>query len=166
MIALSFPDIRMTTARLFTGEDFDSFLVSELSLSTLCTFQVDGHIAKDYYSAEELEAMPDQTFVAWKYLRPFLYQLIRGKRMPEQFRIVFRLAGYNVEKFLKQTGLPYRPEDVGGLFLNLRYAAGTLTAYTGTSLNVFDLSKNLDAEWERMVKSFFRQKQIPFVEEK
>lgn len=166
MIALRFPDLRLTTGRLFAGEDFDAFLVSELSLSTLCTFQIDGHMCEDYFNSDELDAMSDQKFVSWKQLRPLMYQLIKGNRLPGQFKIVFRLAGYNVEKFLKQTGLPYSPSEVGGLFLNLRYAGQTLTCYTGTALNVFDLSKNLDQEWDRMVQNFFRQKQIPFEEEK
>ena len=166
MIALRFPDIRLTTSRLFAAEDFDAFLVSELSLSTLCTFQVDGHIPEDYFSAEELESLPDAKLIAWKQLRPLIFQLVKGNRLPGQFKIVFRLAGYNVEKFLKQTGLSYRPEEVGGLFLNLRYMNQALSCCTGTSLNVFDLSKNLDHEWDRMVKEFFRQKGIPFEEER
>lgn len=166
MIALRFPDIRRTTAKLFTAEDFDTFLVSELSLSTLCSFQIDGHIPADYFSGEELEALPDKDLISWKQLRPLVFQLIRGNRLPGQFRIVFRLAGYNVEKFLRQTGLPYSPADVGGLFLNLRYSGQSLTCCTGTSLNVFDLSRNLDHEWDRMVKSFLKQRQIPFEEER
>ena len=166
MIALHFPDIRLTTGKLFAAEDFDTFLVSELSLSTLCTFQIDGHIPEGYYSSEELEALPDQTHVSWKQLRPLVFQLIKGNRLPGQFRIVFRLADYNVEKFLKQTGLPYAPSDIGGLFLNLRYSSQGLTGYTGTSLHVFDLSKNVDHEWDRMVKSFLKQRQIPFTEDK
>lgn len=165
MIALHFPDIRLTTNKLFAAEDFDAFLVSELSLSTFCSFQIDGHIPEDYFSSEELEELPDQKLIAWKQLRPLVFQLVRGNRLPGQFKIVFRLAGYNVEKFLKQTGLPYRAEDVGGLFLNLRYTNQTLSCYTGTSLNVFDLSKNLDHEWERMVRGFFKQRGIPFEEE-
>lgn len=166
MTALHFPDIRLTTNKLFAAEDFDAFLVSELSLSTLCTFQVDGHIPVDYFSAEELEGLPDPKLIAWKQLRPLVFQLVKGNRLPGQFKIVFRLAGYNVEKFLKQTGLSYRPEDIGGLFLNLRYMNQALSCYTGTSLNVFDLSKSLDHEWDRMVKGFFRQKGIPFEEER
>ena len=46
--------------------------------------------------------------------------------------------------------------------MNLRYADKRLSCYTGTSLNVFDLSKNLDREWDRMVQSFLHQRQIPF----
>jgi hypothetical protein len=166
MISLHFPDLRLTANRLFTGEDFDAFLVSEMSLSTLCTFQIDGHIPADYYTQEEQEALPDAKLTAWKQLRPLVCQLIRGRRLPAQFKIVFRLAGYNVEKFLRQTGLPYSPGDIGGLFLNLRYSGQSLTCSTGTSLNVFDLSKNLDLEWDRMIRSFFRQKQIPFEEDR
>ncbi|MBR6528279.1 MAG: hypothetical protein IKT45_10125 [Lachnospiraceae bacterium] len=166
MIALKLPDIRTTTAKLFAGEDFDAFLVSEVSLSTFCSFQIDGRIPADYYSAEEQESLTDKHNIAWKQLRPLMYQLIKGNRLPGQFKIVFRLAGHNVEKFLKQTGLSYTPEQIGGLFLNLRYHNGQLSAYTGTSLAVFDLSKQLDQEWDRMVKGFLKQKQIPFEEEK
>lgn len=166
MISLRFPDIRLTTSRLFTGEDFDAFLVSELSLSTLCTFRIDGHIPENYFDKEEREALPDPDLISWRQLRPLVYQLIRGRRLPGQFKIVFRLAGHNVEKFLSQTGLSYRPEDIGGLFLNLHYSTQTLSCSTGTSLNVFDLSKNLDHEWDRMVQSFFRQRQIPFEQDR
>ncbi len=165
MIALHFPDIRLTTAKLFVQEDFDSFLVSELSLTTLCTFQIDGRIAADYFSTDEFAALSDHEFVSWKLLRPFVYQLIRGNRLPGQFRIVFRLAGYNVEKFLKQTGLPYTASDIGGLFMNLRYTDKRLSCYTGTSLNIFDLSKNLDREWDQMVQNFLHQRKIPFEKE-
>lgn len=165
MIALHLPDLRLTTSKLFVNEDFDSFLVSEVSLSTMCAFQIDGHIPEDYYSSEEKESLPDTRWISWKKLRPLVYQLIRGSRLPGQFKIVFRLTDYNVEKFLKQTGLPYRPEQVGGLFLNIRYSAQKLHAYTGTSLNVFSLTKDLDHEWDRMVKSFLKSRQIPFEEE-
>ena len=89
MIALSFPDIRLTTAKLFVQDDFDSFLVSEISLTTLCTFQIDGRIAADYFNSDEFAALPDQDLVSWKLLRPFLYQVILVNRLPGQFRIVF-----------------------------------------------------------------------------
>ena len=166
MIALRLPDIRTTTGKLFAAEDFDTFLVSEVSLSTFCSFQIDGRIPADYYSTEEQESLPDKNNISWKQLRPLMYRLIKGKRLPGQFKIVFRLASHNVESFLKQTGLSYTPADIGGLFLNIRYQNGILSAYTGTSLNVFDLSKQVDHEWDRMVKGFFKQRQIPYEEEK
>lgn len=165
MIALRLPDLRLTASKLFANEDFDSFLVSEISLSTMCAFQIDGHIPEDYYSSEEKETLTDPKWISWKQLRPLVYQLIRGSRLPGQFKIVFRLAGYNVEKFLKQTGLPYQPDQIGGLFLNIRYNNQRLNAYTGTSLNAFSLTKDLDPEWDRMVKSFLKSRQIPFEEE-
>lgn len=165
MLALSLPDIKSATSKLFANEDFDGFLVSEISLSTMCTFQIDGHIPADYYSSEEKESLPDTHLISWKQVRPLVYQLIKGNRLPGQFKIVFRLTGYNTEKFLHQTCLPYSPDDIDGLFLNLRYANGKLTAYTGTSLRVFSLSKDLDHEWDRMVKNFLKSRQIPFLEE-
>ena len=166
MIALRLPDIRTTTNKLFAAEDFDAFLVSEVSLSTFCSFQIDGRIPADYYNDEEQQSLIDKQTIAWKQLRPLMYQLIKGNRLPGQFKIVFRLNGHNVDKFIKQTGLPYSAADIGGLFLNIRYSGQQLSAYTGTSLNIFDLSKQLDHEWDRMVKGFFKQRQIPFEEEK
>lgn len=74
MIALNLPDLRLTTSKLFANEDFDAFLVSELALSTMCTFQIDGRIPEDYYSSEEKEALTDPRWVSWKQLRPLVYQ--------------------------------------------------------------------------------------------
>ncbi len=164
MTAVTLPDISMTTHKLFLEDDFDPFLVSEMSLSTFCTFQTDGRISTDYFSEDELSALPDRRFISWKQLRPCACQLIRGSRLPGQFRIVFRLSDRHTENFLRRSGLACQAADVGGLYLNIRYASRTLSCSTGTALNTFDLSRELDHMWDRTVLNFLRQHKIPFEE--
>ena len=58
--------------------------------------------------------------------------------------------------------LPIRPEQVKGLYLNIRYEEGKLNCVTGTSINFFTLDKSLDMEWDEAVKLFFKEKKIPY----
>lgn len=165
MQALQIPDVKEFMGKLLTTELFDTFLISEASITTFTTFEIDGSYHADYFNSEERD--PSGTlpsYPSWKQLRPLFYSLIKGKNTPLNFRIVFRLADYNVEKLLIQSGLSLRLSDVAGLFLNLHYDGKTVTFTTGTSLRIFTLDKALDHAWDDMIQRFFRQKQIPFVD--
>ena len=41
---------------LLVSEKFDAFLVEDASVTTFNTFEIDGHIVKDFYTSEEIEA--------------------------------------------------------------------------------------------------------------
>ena len=85
---------------------------------------------------------------------------MKGKNTPLSFQIVFRLAPYNVESLLRQSGLSYRPEDVDGLFLTLRYDGTQLSCISGSSLRIFTLDHSLDHAWDAMLEKFFHKKEI------
>ena len=89
MTALQIEEQKAFTENLFIGELFDRFLVREASFVTYNSFLIDGRVRQGYYSEEELELQKIEEFSAWKVLKPFCYSLIRGKRLPESFRIVF-----------------------------------------------------------------------------
>ena len=61
--------------------------------------------------------------------------------------------------------LGLRPEQVQGLYLNIRYEAGMLRCVTGTALNFFTMDKSLETEWDGYVRRFFREHGIPCREE-
>lgn len=162
MIALTLSDKKTATTALFAKEVFDYFLVKEISITTNHTYTIDGHIQKDYYTEEELESLRDQTYADWHSLRPFCFNLIKGKKLPARFTIVMQLSESNVIKFLKQSGLDYDATAVKGLYLHIHYDNQVLKAVTGTSLNIFTLDKSLDHAWDDMVKQIFRHHEIPF----
>lgn len=156
MIALTLPELKHATGCIFTKETFDYFLVKEITIRTSNTFHVDGKLHPDYYSEEEKELLRDPVYSDWKSLRPFCFQLIRGKKLPQSFALVFQLSSSNIEKFLQQYHLSCQVSDIGGLYLHFRYENGVLTAVSGTSLNFFSLDKTIDAAWDDMVKRILK----------
>ena len=156
LIALKIPDTRDFMKKLLIADDFDTFLVSEASVTTFTTFRVDGTWHPDFF---EEDAPPALT---WKLVRPVLFGIIRGSRTPNHFRIVLKLADHNVQALLKQGGVPAAADQVDGLFLNLSYSSDTLTCTTGTSMKVFTLDRTLDRVWDDMVQRFFAAHRITY----
>ena len=162
MIALQIADIRVFMKKLLLSETFDRFLLLEGSITTFNTFEIDGTLQKAYYSAEEQDQIEDRSLSLWSEVRPFCFELIKGKKTPLAFHFTFQLAASNVIRLLAQTGIDLPPEQIRGLLINLRYDGHTLTCTTGTSLSVFTLDKKLDHAWDGMVRKYFHQQEIPF----
>lgn len=98
---------------------------------------------------------------SWKRVRPHVFDMIRGKNTPLSFKVVFKLAGHNVESLLKMSGVSFSPEQVDGLFLNISYQNNEVTCTSGTSMKTFTLDRSLDRVWDEMVLKFFSSRRIP-----
>lgn len=157
-------DVKDFMKKLLLGETFDTFLLSEASITTFASFHVDGSFHPEYLHDSETESAPAEQsgYTLWRRVRPFFLELTKGKNTPLSFRIIFRLAPHNVEALLSREGLAQRPEDVDGLFLNIHFDGAALTCVSGVSLRVFSLDKSLDHAWDAMLEKFFRREEIPF----
>lgn len=164
MISLQIEELKEFTRQLFIGNTFDRFLLREAQIVTFNSFQIDGWIRTDYYSAEEKEEREIEGFSAWSALRPFCFSLIKGKRLPESFHIVLQLSDKAKETFLAERQTGFSPSEVNGLYLNIRYEDRLLSCVTGTSVSRFTLDKTLEHEWDGAVKEFLKEKRIPFEE--
>ncbi len=162
MTALQIADIRSFMHKLLLTETFDRFLLLEGSITTFGAFRIDGTLQKSYYTQEEQELLENRALCFWGEVRPFCFELIKGKRTPLSFRFTFQLSASNTEKLLAQTGISIPPEQVRGLLMNLKYDGRALFCTTGTSLSIFTMDKKLDHAWDDMVQKFFRQQGIPF----
>ncbi|MCC8067550.1 MAG: DUF5721 family protein [Clostridiales bacterium] len=151
--------------KLLTDDTFDTFLLSEASITTFATFQIDGSFHPDYLNTEEAALLTAEKsgYTLWRRIRPFFYDLTKGKHTPLKFRIIFRLAPHNVEKLLLQSGVSFSADQVDGLFLNISFDGKSITCVSGLAMNVFTLDKTLEHAWDGMLSRFFHQKQIPFL---
>ena len=167
MIALHILDVKGFMGKLLGGSTFDRFLLLEATITTYNTFIIDGHVKKEYYSMEELEEsdFAKQVYSYWQTLKPFCFELIKGKKTPLNFKYVFLLAPSNVMRLLQQAQIPISAGDINGLYLNIKYDGTTLSCITGTSLKVFTLDRTLDSVWDNMVKKFLTQHEINFEEQ-
>ena len=164
MQAYQILDTRDFMKKLLLSETFDTFLLSEASITTFATFHINGTFHPEYLHDSELETAPPEKsgFTLWKRVRPFFLELTKGKNTPLNFRIVFRLAPHNIQALLLKEGIRMKPEEIDGLFLNIHYEGSSVNCVSGTSLRTFSLDKSLEHAWDSMLQKFFRQKEIPF----
>ena len=160
MTAFQIEDIRGFTSQLFVKETFDSFLLKEAKVVTYNSFSIDGRIRHGYFTEEELEENRIEEYSYWRTIRPICFSLIRGKRLPESFHIILKLAPKDVCKVAGQSGGAVRGEDIEGMYLNIRYENRELACITGLTMKTFTMDKTMDGLWDETVKEFFRSKGI------
>ncbi len=165
MRAFQIQDVKSFMSHLLLSNTFDRFLIQEAVITTFCTFQIDGRQNAEYFSCceEENDLASAQDYVFWQQVRPFCFSLIKGKKTPSHMHLVFALSPANLQKLMDQNSLSLSLQDIGGLYLNIRYDGRQLLATTGTSLNLFTLDKTLEHLWDSLMDSFLKKHQIPFL---
>ena len=159
MIALALTEVKECMSKLLLSETFDPFYFVEGEIVSFATFTMDGFLKKEFYEKEEL---PERDYALWKDMREYCLSLIKGKRTPLSFKFVLGLSNTNIEKLLVQQELDFKPSDVNGLYINLKFDGQKLHCVTGTSMNLFTMDKSLEQAWDKMVQKFFTQKEIKF----
>lgn len=166
MIALNILEIKDFMNKLLCTETFDNFLLKEAAIQSSVTWSLDGEFNSSFYSAEELEErnLSGLSFLPFGQLRSQCFDLIKGKRTPSYFKFVFLLSPANLARTLTQTHSSYTPEDITGMFLNLKFQHGKLLLTTGISYRIFSVDKSLEQEWDSLIKRFLKNHGISFEE--
>ena len=68
--------------------------MAEASITTFNTFSIDGMLNKDFFDTDTQDILTQkgQVYSLWKDLKPFCFSVIRGKRTPLHFKIIFQLT--------------------------------------------------------------------------
>lgn len=133
---------------LLASDYFDSLLVNSVSITTYGTFQIDGHLKKEFYTPDEWEALSERTYASYETIRPICYELIKGKKLPVNFKIIFTLNNAEQLQLLASTETTLTPDDIQNLFLNIKYENGAVSYTTGTSYKIFTMDKSLDKAFD------------------
>ncbi len=167
MIALKITNVKQFMGKLLGGEDFDSFLLEEATISTYNTFRIDGRQNRDFYSSEEWEdkKLRPYDFTAWKAIRPICFDLIKGTRTPSSFQFVLHLIPEYMASILRKGDTSVTPLQISAFVLNIRYDGSALTLVTGTSYNTFLMDKTPDALWDQAIREFLAKREIGFEEQ-
>ena len=158
MISLFIPDIKDFTSQLFLKDSFDSFCFIEGDIVTFNTFHIDGFVQKGFFDTDTV--LPEYSY--WKNVREYCFNIIKGKRTPLSFRLIFSLSPKNIKRLVSQSVSSIQPEDVNGLYLNVHFDGRRIICVTGTSFKTFTLDKTLEHLWDEMITNFLHQKGIPF----
>ncbi|MDF2608676.1 MAG: hypothetical protein K0R92_150 [Lachnospiraceae bacterium] len=165
MISLKILEIKNFMSHLLVHNVFDNYLMSELDITTFTSFHISGKLNHEYYSSDEAEMLNGRRFSLWSEIKPFAFSLLKGNKLPSSIKIVFALAPENIDKLLTKYSVPFKSEEVSGLFLNIRYENGNLYLISGTSVQTFTLDKSLEHAWDSYVKTFLKHYEIAYEEQ-
>lgn len=161
MIAIGFPELKDFTSQLFVQGTFHEFSVYEASFITGCSYMIDGHRNTEYYSPEENQNKSD-AYITWEELKPICFSIIRGKRLPLQFKIVLRAPEALTHRLLLSADTNLTSQQVETMHLIIQYRDGAISCTTGTALNFFTLDKTIDQLWDRYVLQFLEMHQLEY----
>lgn len=165
MISVKLTEVKPFMAKLLMNTVFDAFILREMELQTFTGFTVTGQLNEGFFSKEELEERGENRSVTWSEVKPIAFSMIKGNKTPLSLKIIFQLPANQCGDMLNRLGGRLRLEEVGGLYLNIRYEKGELRIITGTAIKVFSLDKTLEQEWDAQVRGMLREQGITFEEE-
>ncbi len=159
MISIELDSTKDFMSNLFIKDTFDHFLCREFHTDTFVSFTIDGRMFTDFLNDIEKEELAGNDYAPWSMLKPHCFNIIKGNRTPLSMRIVFAMPPHSIPGFISGNGLNIRPEDISGLYLNIRYENKVLSVVTGTSLNTFTLDKSVENAWDTAVEHFIKKTQ-------
>ena len=159
MLALKINDVKSFMNQLLIGGTFDSFPMTEASVTTYNTFSIDGWINRDFFDTDTQDILARNNIVysSWKEIKPFCRSIIRGKLLPLHLKIIFQFMPEQVASVLHKEIYTEADASIRGFFLNIQYKNQTLLCTTGVSMQSFTMDKSQERLWDETVLDFFRQ---------
>lgn len=92
-------------SKLLIGTDFDAFWLSEATVTTSITYTLDGLLHPDFFDTQEAELLQAEgrEYTLWKDIKPFCFSIMKGKKTPLHFKIVFMLSKKIQKNFYWET---------------------------------------------------------------
>lgn len=141
-------DIKGFMAKLLAKDTFDFFLVRSVSVISFAEFSINSILSKE----------EDNLF--WEKVRPFVYDIIKGKDMPKEIKIIFSI---------KNETLLELSQNLASAFLNLHYenkdGLQEIILTTGSSQKTFAIGKKEEIAFVEYIENFFKNADISVVTE-
>lgn len=162
MLALNIPELKNFMNQLLCSDTFDHFLLKEATIQKDAVWNFDGTVTPDFYSSEELEeqGLSGLAFLPYGRVRQHCFDLIKGKPGHLLILSLFSALTGQLSRTLASMQTPFTPQDVTGMFLNLKFQNGNLMLTTGVSYRIFSTDKSLEHEWDRLVEIFLKNHNI------
>lgn len=154
MNAYLIEDIKRFTTLLFLKDTFDFFETGDVSIQTFTHFQISGTRNLAFYDSDERTLL--SSHCTWNQLRPFCLQIIKGKRLPLSFKIVF--FANNLSTLFS----PSLQESISHCSMTILYKNGKLSCITGIAYSQFTLDRSAETLWDNTIEQFLQKQLIPF----
>jgi len=162
MLLYKIMEVKPFMAKLLTTTAFDGYILKELQLQTFTGFTISGQLNEDFFSKEELEERNGIMGVFWSEVRQIVYNMIKGSKTPLSLKVIFQLPPQQCLQILETLGGRLKPNDIGGLYLNIKFEKGELSVITGTAIKSFTMDKSLEHEWDEQVGRMLKEMGIAY----
>ena len=163
MISLKILEMNRFMGKLLKGENFDGFLLKEGFLRTGMEYRFQGRVFPEYFDTEEQEKCTEE-YTYWGEVKPFVFELVKGKRTPLAFSFTLLLTKNETKELLARQQVNVG-EDSPSLFCQVRFEHGTGRIITGTARNTFTLDKSMEEAWDMEVKQMLKAMELAVEEE-
>ena len=176
MIALQIENTGSFMSKLLRSECFDLFLLEEAVIRKAATWKIDGHMNHAFLAAQrEAEGLPEETagpdMIPWSEVRPWCFDLIKGKTAPTMMRFTLRLSPEEADAVFSPDAAGTQEGEQAISFdypINVTYEKAVLKIVTGIAVNGFsmDLSLRRDADrrWDDFIREMMEANMIRFQE--
>ncbi len=130
-------------SKLLKSDLFDNFELREAVLHLAFKAFVDGNRNTDFFDTTLDE--PLSPYLTWSEVRPAIYQLMSGDKLPSYFKIVLSTP---------QSKTATLSPDLEACFLNITFKDNQITCTTGVAYKHFTLDKSADLSWDTTIKDF------------
>lgn len=161
MISFKILELNRFMAKLLKGEEFDEFLLREGFVKTYMEYRFQGRLFLEYFDAEKQEEKENQEYVLWREVKPFIFELIKGKRTPLAFQFNLLLPVGKAAELLAQHQVSVKEEDHPSLYLQLRFEHGVGRILSGASRDTFSMDKSMEETWDKEIKQMLLRMEIP-----
>ena len=155
-------DIKPFMQLLFMSNTLDRYEFVSAVIRTNMTYNLDGHINRDFFTEDELTQMQigNSPYLSWQIVKERVFQLIKGKKTPSQLKVVLKLSPADSLSLLESTHSALTDSDIDGIFINILFQDGKLTVVCGISYRIFTMEKNLENEFTTHILSSFKSASI------
>lgn len=154
-------------SQLLSTGCFDNFLLEKAMIRMQVTYEIDGHLNRDFYTNEEWQnAAEEGGLAAWSEIREHCRNVIKGRKAPTAFLFVMVLKPHLIAEILSDV-TPDTASCVQGLSIAIRSvndADGNMQiqVITGASMKSFTTDKSATQVWDSAVGRFLTAKGITF----
>ena len=157
MISQQITDIRHFMQHLLSAETFDRFLLAEARIQMGISWEIDGKIRPAFYDDDNT---PSEEFIAWQEVRPTIYSILRGNRLPLSMKIILALPQKTVRHLMVRSGKEEEANRIQGMFINILYRPTGLLLTTGLSRSDFSADKTAEQVFDDSIASFLKNHEI------
>ncbi len=132
--------------KLLKESVFDDFQVRGIELTSYTRFEISGAVQKEYFEETGL-----RRYCTWEELRPVVFFLIKSYKRPKSLKIIFSLAGTDLEKI---------HPNATACFLNILYEGNQIQFTATATEKSFSMDKTVEIRWSEYIKEFFNKNNI------